>query len=511
MTVAAFFEQAGRAPNALAIGASAQSRRLTYGELAGSVRGLASRLAAAGMKPGDRIAFVLENGAEWIALHYAIMAAGGVSVPIDAAAPGPVIQYVLAVARPAMLVAERSSAAAALAGAGSVPVYALDATAEERGIASLPSPGREAPLAGLSGSDRRLALLIFTTGTTGKPKAVRLSEQNLAASASNIMKFCGVGPGDVEVTALPLTRMYGMAHVHGFLAVGGALVVEKNLRVPARTLNLIEEFGAVSFPGVPASLEILTRQYGPLLASAGASLRYVMSCSAPLRPALVSRLRELLPRARIINTYGLTEAVRSTMIDLTDPALSEEQRASVGRSVGDTVISILGKDGRAVPAGEAGEIVLRGSIVTEGYWERPEENAQCFGPLGFRTGDLGRLDAEGRLYLTGRIKDIINVGGRKLTPGEVEEAILTVPGVKDCAVIGVPDDLDVAGEKVRAFIVRAGGATLEAPDLIRQLRTLLEPYKVPQDVVFVDGIPRTISGKTQYYLLREQAAPQARA
>ena len=315
----------------------------------------------------------------------------------------------------------------------------------------------------------------------------------------NIMETCEVTADDCELTALPQTRLFGLAHIHGYLSLGARMMLIKNLILPQKVLPLIEEIGATSFPNVPTAFTIMMDQYGELLKKYGSRLRYILMCSAACKPERYKQMKSMLPDVRIFHSYGLTEAARTTIIELDR---EPDRLLSVGKPTPGMTVSIVRED-RIMPADEAGEVVIQGPIVTEGYWKLPEENKRVFSRHGFHTGDMGILDEEGYLFLVGRIKDIINVSGLKVNPAEIEDVLHNFPGIKDVAVVGFPDETGSLNEKIVVFYVTEDGQPIELKSIRHFCVQYLEQYKVPVHAEQIDEIPKTVSGKIQRNRLRE--------
>lgn len=336
-----------------------------------------------------------------------------------------------------------------------------------------------------------VADVLFTTGTTGAPKGVPLTFGNIAAAASQINAYIRNTEEDVELLALPISHSFGLGRVRCCLANGQTLILLGSFANVKRLFRLLREERVTGFSMVPASWALLRKLSGEALADFAGQLRYIEMGSAPFSADDKRHLAELFPTTRVTMHYGLTEASRSAFMEFHE---DDRALASVGRASPNVDIVICDEQGHALPPGEEGEICIRGAHVTRGYLNVPND-ATFYGDY-FRTGDVGLLSQDGYLYLRSRLKELINVGGKKVAPQEVDEQILKIPGVKDCACVGVPDPEGMLGEVVKACVVKEPGAELTFEDIAAALSSRLEVYKIPTVWAWVEAIPRTQNGKT---------------
>jgi long-chain acyl-CoA synthetase len=347
----------------------------------------------------------------------------------------------------------------------------------------------EAPLADLCPEGQPLALIMYTSGTTGTPKGVCLSHANLQHTLNAIAQWAEIRESDRELTTLPLTHLFGLAHIHIYWTLGGSVVLEEALRDVPRVLRRLAAHQATSFPGTPAGFKIVLDRFADDFREASGTLRYIIVNSAPMPEEYVQRMLDLLPDVRFYMYYGLTEASRSTYIQYN---AHRDKLRTVGRPTPGSEIAV-GSPAKSL-IDEVGEILVRGPHVTSGYWKI--DSSEYFTDGWFRTGDLGVLDEDGFLTWVGRVKEQINVDGLKVSPAEVEAVLREHPLVADCAVVGADDEL--TGQAVVGFVVLDGAANdrTEA-ELRRFCKPKLEFYKIPRRVYFVEAIPRTDSGKVK--------------
>lgn len=346
-----------------------------------------------------------------------------------------------------------------------------------------------------SAIDVDLAAIIYTSGSTGDAKGVMLTHRNMLTAASSITTYLENREDDVILGALPLAFDYGLYQMIMAFKIGARLVLERSFAYPADVLARVVSEGVTGFPGVPTMFALLAE-----LESLGSydfsKIRYVTNTAAALPVKHVMMLVRLFPQARIYSMYGLTECKRCTYLPPDD---LDRKPTSVGVAIPNTELWLVDENDRRLGPGKVGQLVIRGATVMAGYWRKPEETAKKLrpGPLpGERvlyTGDYCRQDDEGYLYFVGRMDDIIKSRGEKVAPKEVESALVDVAGVKEAAVIGVPDPL--LGQAVKAFVVLERGKALGAKDLERECQRRLESFMVPKHIVFVDDLPKTATGK----------------
>jgi long-chain acyl-CoA synthetase len=460
---------------------------VTYGALWSRVLATAADLSERGVRPGDRVALAAQPDASFVAGYFAVHGLGAVAVVLDPNAPAGRRDEVFARTGPTLAL----GIAAGAAGVAHAP------------FAPAPAQGRvpSAPAGFGAPRPEALADLVFTTGTTGRPKGVRLAHRNLAAAAAHINAVIPASVGDVEVVPLPLHHSFGLGRLRCLFAVGGAAVLVKGFRLPGEILAALERDAATGLVGVPAGFAVLLRLGERGLGRFADRLRYVEIGSAPMPLEHKRELMRLLPRTSLFMHYGLTEASRSAF---TEFHRDREHLGSAGLPAPGVRVEVRDEAGGARSAGDAGELWIRGDHVSPGYWDDPALDAATFRDGWVRTGDVAHLDDAGRLHLRGRRDDMINAGGFKVAPDEVEDALSRHPAVSEAACVGMPDPRGISGTVIRAFLVRnAGGPAPSDVDLSRWLGERLEAYKVPARYEWVARLPRTESGKLLRASLRD--------
>jgi acyl-CoA synthetase (AMP-forming)/AMP-acid ligase II len=348
-----------------------------------------------------------------------------------------------------------------------------------------------------------LAALIYTSGSTGQPKGVMQTHQSMLFAADSLTEYLRLDESDRILCLLPLAFDYGLYQLLMAITLGATLVLERSFTYPAQIYSRMIETGVTVFPGVPTiyAMMISAHARAPLVFG---SVRRITNTAAALPDAFVTKLREIFPKALIYKMYGLTECKRVCYLE---PELADLKPGSVGKAIPGTEVYLLGEDGQPVPPGATGILLVRGPHVMVGYWNRPDLSELMLKPgklPGERvlcTHDHFRMDTEGFLYFVGRTDDIIKTRGEKVSPVEVEEALHRIPGVREAAVVGIPDE--VLGQAIRAYVVPELGATLSEKQIRALSAGLLEAFMVPKEVVFRDALPKTTTGKVSKRLLLE--------
>ncbi|HTL04564.1 MAG TPA: acyl--CoA ligase, partial [Gemmatimonadales bacterium] len=348
-----------------------------------------------------------------------------------------------------------------------------------------------------------VALILHTSGSTGRPKRVPLTHANLAISARNVARSYALSPADVSLCVMPLFHVHGLvASTLATLASGGTVVVPSRFN-PLGFWRVAETHGATWYSAVPTLHQLLlARAEAGAPRPAGAErLRFIRSCSAALAPQVMRDLEDRFG-APVLEAYGMTEAAHQMASNPLPPG--KRLPGSVGRGT-DVAIGIMDDAGRHLDAGQRGEVVIKGPNVTAGYESNPEANATSFVDGWFRTGDQGVLDADGYLTLVGRLKELINRGGEKISPREIDEVLLGHPAIAEAVCFGVPHA--TWGEEVAAAVVLRSDAS-EA-DLLSYCRERLADFKRPKQIHITDTIPRTATGKIQRRVVAEAFAPRS--
>ncbi|WP_202293892.1 acyl--CoA ligase [Mesorhizobium sp. 131-2-1] len=467
---------------------------LTHGGLRRLIRDTAARLNALGLGRGDRVAIVLPNGPE-MATAFVAVAAAASTAPLNPAYRADELDFYLSdIGAKAILVArDEQGPAVAVAERLGIRVLRLlvpdSAPAGSFTIEGQPV-GPAAPPA--LAEDGDIALLLHTSGTTSRPKLVPLSHANLAASAAHIGATLGLTSADRCLNIMPLFHIHGLiAAVLSSLAAGGSVFCTPGFNA-LRFFHWLGEAKPSWYTAVPtmhqAILPRATRNADTLAAT---PLRFIRSSSASL-PAQVMAELESTFGCPVIESYGMTEAAHQMASNRLPPG--QRKPGSVGAAAGPEV-AVMAPDGRLLEAGETGEIVIRGPNVTAGYEKNPDANASAFAHGWFHTGDQGVLDGDGYLRVTGRLKEIINRGGEKISPLEVDGVLMDHPAVAQVVTFAMPHDK--LGEEVAAAVVLREGQSASESDIRGFAATRLADFKVPRKVLILDEIPKGATGKLQ--------------
>lgn len=345
-----------------------------------------------------------------------------------------------------------------------------------------------------------IADILFTTGTTGAPKGVPLTYKNEAAAVRNINTFIGNVTEDVELLALPVSHSFGLGRVRCCLANGQTIILLGSFVNIKKLFRTIEEEHVVGFSMVPSSWKFLQKMSGEKIAEYAHQLKYIEMGSAYLSPEDKKLLADLFPTTCVAMHYGLTEASRSAFLEF---HIDGDNISTVGKASPYTQIRTFDENGVMLSNGQEGEICVKGEHVTCGYLNL-SSSEMFYGDGYFRTGDVGTINQDGYITLKSRIKELINVGGKKVAPIEVDEQILKIAGVADCACVAVTDPEGVLGEVVKAYIVKSDDTELTFEHIAEQLQGKLESYKLPTQYEWTDVIPRTSNGKIQRALLQNK-------
>jgi acyl-CoA synthetase (AMP-forming)/AMP-acid ligase II len=474
------------------------SRRVTYAGLWRQAAAVAGFLTTRGVRPGDRVAVLLDNSIEYIAAYYGALAAGAVAVGLNASARTREISAWMehSGARLLFASAQHVDLAQFMSATGFTTVVIDRAGTNDQWAAVLAS--RQADPADASPDD--LAAIVYTSGTTGRPKGVALSHGNLAANADSIVAYLGLDRSDRVLNLLPFFYSYGGSVLHTHLSTGATLVLEGNLVYPQRTLARLSEERITGFPGVPSTFALLL-QAADFSRFDLRSLRYLTQAGGGMPPANIERLRRALPATRLFVMYGQTEA--TARLTYLPPERLTQKLGSVGVPVPGVELEVRDEHDQPLPPGIVGEVCVRGPNVMMGYFNDPGATRAVLRNGWLHTGDLGHLDSEGFLFLQGRRSDMIKSGAHRISPFDIEHVVAALPEVAEVAVVGVPDD--ILGEAIKAVVTLKPGAVLDAIGVQRHCSEQLPRYKVPRVVQFVRALPRTSTGKIKRHQLSEVA------
>jgi long-chain acyl-CoA synthetase len=472
---------------------------LTYAMLDEATARVAGLLRERGVQPGDRVGIMLPNVPYFGVVYYGILRAGGVVVPMNVLLKGREVTFYLSDPGAKVLFAWHGFEEAAREGAQEAGAdLVLVEPGEFEALVGGADPVRE--LADRAGSET--AVILYTSGTTGTPKGAELTHDNLYTNCEVSVRTLFHGSeADMLLGALPLFHSFGQTcGLNAAMKVGACLTMIPRFD-PGKALEIIQRDKVTIFEGVPTMYHALLNHPGRDDYDVSC-LRLCVSGGAAL-PVEVMRAFEEAFQANILEGYGLSET--SPVASFNHPD-KERKPGSIGTPIEGVEMKVVDADGNDLPAGEVGEIAIRGHNVMKGYWKRPDATAEVMRDGWFHTGDMARVDEDGYFFIVDRKKDMIIRGGYNVYPREIEEVLYEHPAVSEAAVIGVPDES--MGEEVGAAVVLKSGQDASADDIRSFVKERVAAYKYPRKIWFLDELPKTATGKI---LKREIVVPEKAA
>ena len=475
----------------------------SYAQIDRMATELAVFLQQRGVQRGERVAIFMDNTLETVVSIYAALKAGAVFMPVNPLTKQDKLAYLLNDARASVLLthaALHATFSGALAHNHSVHSCIVagelhSAHKGERLLSYASVAGAVGELVDPGCIDQDLAAIIYTSGSTGDPKGVMLTHLNMVSAANSVSSYLGLRRDDVVLCVLPLAFDYGLYQVLMSFKLGATVALERSFAFPVKVLEVMARERVTVLPGVPTIFSLLMGIKTLAKNDLGA-LRMITNTAAALSEQHILELRALFPQATLFSMYGLTECKRVTYLP---PEQLDIRPTSVGRGMPNEEVWLVDEAGQRLPNGSTGELVIRGSNVMRGYWEKPDETAKRLRPgpnpgeMLLYSGDIFRTDAEGYLYFVARRDDVIKSRGEKVSPREVENVLYGMQGVHEVAVVGVPDP--VLGQAVKAFVALRPGFSYSEREVIKYCLGHLESFMAPKQVVFVDALPKTDTGK----------------
>lgn len=503
---------AGKFPNNRAISAP-NKFDLTHARLNELVERTASCLVAAGVKPGDVIALTFPNSVEYVIMFLSVIRARATAAPLNAAYTVDEFEFYLSDSESKILFTAEEGNAPAQAAASklSIPHVAValpdadsDLTLSSSHAQYEAKPNPEL-VTKLINDSNDVSLFLHTSGTTSRPKGVPLTQINLVSSVNNIKTVYKLSEFDSTVIVLPLFHVHGlMAGLLSSIGAGGAVTLPAAGRFSASTFwSDMIKYNATWYTAVPTIHQIILDRHLNKPEPVYPKLRFIRSCSAALAPSILARLEETFG-APVLEAYAMTEAshlMASNPLPEDGPHVS----GSVGKPVGQEM-AILDENGKPQEPNANGEVCIRGPNVTKGYKNNPEANKSAYQFGWFHTGDIGYFDSDGYLHLVGRIKELINRGGEKISPIEVDAVLLSQPDIAQAVAFGVPDDK--YGEEINCAVIPRDGSDIDEAEVLRYCKKNLAVFKVPKKVFITDSLPKTATGKIQRRIVAEHFLAQ---
>jgi long-chain acyl-CoA synthetase len=471
-------------------------KRCAYGQLRPAAGRLAAQLAALDLPPGSRVGVLGPNSLFWVAAYLAVIKLGHVAVPFsDKLTPDGVRRNAGLVECAAVFADRRVLRSLAAAFGDGITVITDEALRPDT------EPYWPSPVLVDPGAD---AVLMFTSGTTSRPKAVRVTHGNIQANADSIITFLGLRGDDRVLVILPFHYCYGASLLHTHLRCGGRVVLCDSFVFPESALDLLEREECTVLAGVPSSFQLLLRA-STFARRELPSLRLIQQAGGKLPPVLIEELLAAKPAAKLFVMYGQTEA--TARLSYVPPDKLKAKPGSIGKGIPGVRLRVLDESGAPVAPGERGEIYATGANISPGYFQDPRGSAEKFTRHGLRTGDMATIDDDGDVFIVDRRNDFIKSWGYRVSSQEVEAAALRMERLLSAAAIGVPDD--EAGEAVTLFVTARPGAVVTPDEVLAVCRRHLPAYMVPRSVLILEALPLTSSGKIAKPRLREMAAAGA--
>lgn len=476
--------------------------RATYSEINSTANSLAAFLISKGISIEDRVAIIFENCFEYVVSYYGVLKTGAAVTPLSTDLKPDSLAYLLHDLKPDMIIASKRFERLLKATAPDViqqtaliiqnpkPDWSSNRTdvfSWEDAIKNNPGKNLDLKI-----EPKSLACIIYTSGSTGIPKGVMLSHNNIVSNTSSICRYLKLTEDDIQMVVLPFFYVMGKSLLNTHFAVSGTVVINNKFAFPAAVINQMIEEKVTGFSGVPSTYAYLLHR-SPLEKHRKGltSLRYCSQAGGHMSEQIKKDLRRVLPEhTQIYIMYGATEA--SARLSYLDPQVFEKKIGSIGKAIPDVQLKILDKNGEEVTPGETGELVSSGPNIMQGYLNDPELTQKVLDKNGYHTGDMAYQDEDGFYYLKGRKDNLLKVGGHRINPQEVEDAIMATGLVVETAVIGIPDEL--LGNKLTALIVKKDENITEN-QIMSSCADKLPKYKLPGSIKFIRALPKSTSGK----------------
>lgn len=466
--------------------------RRTYRDVTTAIDSVASSLRALELAPGSSVGILGPNSAFWVAGYLAAMKCQLVAVPFPATLTTAEVERNAALAHCVVGVMDRRTAwRLSDCFPGERRVITDDVLAGDH--RPFRAPGETDPDA--------TATLMFTSGTTAEPKAVKLTHRNIQANTDSIVAYLGLGRSDRMLVVLPFSYVFGASLLHTHLRVGGSVAICNTFAFPETALNMLEDLHCTGLAGVPTMFQILMRR-STFKSRELPSLRTIQQAGGKLPPALIQELVAAKPKARVFVMYGASEA--TARMSYLPPEDLPAKLGSIGRGIPGVELHVLDESGQPVLPGEIGEIFARGDNISPGYLDDPEATADKFPGGMLRTGDLAKVDSDGYVYVLDRKDDFIKSWGHRVSSQEIEAAALTCPDLVSAAAVGIPDP--IADQAIWLFVTVNPGAAVAPEDIARHCTKSLAKHKQPKHVRILEEMPLNSAGKVRKSRLREIAA-----
>lgn len=469
-------------------------KEVSYREIFKNINYVAILLKGKGYTKKDSVLIVAENSTFFIKTYFGVIKNGSVCVPVNPAISEEDIKYIIEILKIKLVfVEERYKKKIENIVDKEVRFYT------EKDLEGLEYGGN---LAGDNTIDikKDIALIMFTSGSTAKPKGVMLTHYNLMYNTNSIIEYLNLTEKDRIEVVLPFYYCYGTSLINTHFRCGGSVVINNRFMFPQTVLEHINKYKCTGFAGVPSTYQILLRMT-EIKNYKFPSLRYITQAGGKLPEVFISELISILKGVDIYIMYGQTEA--TARLSYLPPSQIRNKLGSIGRGIPGTELMVLNKDGANVKVGEIGEVIAKGGNIMRGYFNDKEETEKVLKGELLYTGDLATVDEDGYIYIVSREKNIIKSGGNRVSPKEIENVILQISEVVECAVIGIPDD--VLGEAIKAFVVlKDSNCNINLKYIVDHCRDRLPKYKTPKHIEFLKTLPKNSSGKVLLKALKDK-------
>lgn len=475
---------------------------MTYGKLEQESNKLANYIKNTGAKRGDKVAILLDNSFNYVISYYAILKADCVVVSLNTENTSETLLKLLISSEAKICIAgqkyfrfllpiiNKAEKLINLITDKPVPEKFLNLLPCEQVLLSkISDEGIDSSLI-QKNIDLDLSAIIFTSGSTGEPKGVMLSHLNTVSNTHSIIDYLSLTANDRILDILPFYYVYGKTLLNTHVATGGSVVIDNRFTYPNVVLDTLHNLECSGFAGVPSTFMILLNKTN-VLERDFPHLRYLTQAGGHLAPHIQKQLVDGFPKSEVFIMYGSTElSPRQTYVP---PKMLPEKLGSIGISLKNTETFIGDENGNPLPIGQEGEIFGRGTNVMMGYWKDPKGTNEVLINNCYKTGDLGKMDEDGYIFITGRSKDMLKIGGNRASAKEIEDAILSIECIHEAAVVGIQDD--ILGEAPKAFLTLNEGFNFSEVDIKKELNLKLAQFKIPKYFELVENLPKNSSGK----------------
>lgn len=479
-----------------------ESDRATYSRTNKRANQLARLLKGFGIGNEDIVPLMMDNSIEYVISYYAILKTGAVVVPFSNDLKPDSINHLFKELEPRAVISakrfERLLKACDLSIPSLKAMIIKDRTPKwpDLDFPVIPWSGceniKETSNLDIPINEKQLASIIYTSGSSGKPKGVMLSHLNIRTNTESICQYLKLTCDDIQMVVLPFFYVMGKSLLNTLFAAGGTVILNNKFAFPASVLNQMVEEKATMFSGVPSTFAfLLNRSLLENYRDKLTSLRCITQAGGHMASSIKRKLMKILPeQTEICIMYGATEA--SARLAYLEPSRLEEKIDSIGIPIPGVEIRVLDKDGKDVPDGETGELVASGKNIMMGYWKSPEITAKALDENGYHTGDQGYRDPDGYFFIKGRKDSLLKVGGHRINPQEIEDAVIETDLVVEASVIGVSDEL--LGNKLIA-VASPRSEDIDEKAILAKCATLLPKYKMPSEIRLVKNLPKNANGK----------------